>query len=50
MWNVGEGAALTAQKPGIYRSNQSIRYSLSDGSYFELLGKNEPLQDWKKDR
>lgn len=48
MWNVGEGAALLAQKPGIYRSNQSIGIVLSDGSYFELLGKDEPLQDWKK--
>ena len=49
MWNVGEGAARLAMTPGYFYSNQSIGLILSDGSYFELLGRDTPLKDWHKE-
>lgn len=49
MWNVGEGAARLNMTPGYYYSNQSIGIVLSDNSYFELLGKDIPLDKWSKE-
>lgn len=49
MWNVGEGAARLNMTPGYYYSNQSIGIVLSDNSYFELLGKDTPLDKWSKE-
>ena len=47
-WNVAEGAAMLANDPGGYYSNQSVGIQLSDGTYFEILGKDKLLTNWSK--
>ena len=48
MWNVGEGAAKLAMIPGNYYSSQDIDIILSDGSHFNLLKKDTPLNQSEK--
>lgn len=46
MWSVARGAAILTIEPGAYRSNQSIGLIMSDGSYLELLSKDQDLHGW----
>ena len=48
MWNVGEGAALLAMSPGVYRSNQSLGILLSTGDYYELLARGDAIKNWQR--
>ena len=48
MWNVGEGAAKLASKPGNYHSNQDIGILLSDGSIYYLLRQGDNVHEWEK--
>lgn len=48
-WNVARGAAKLNMLPGGYYSNQSVGIELSDGSFFPVLTKDMPVEDYNKD-
>ena len=47
-WDIGQGASLLALQGGSNFSNQSVGMIISDGSYYEFLGKDTKLKEWKK--
>lgn len=43
MWDIAEGAAVVATRPGCYTLNKSIGLLLSNGDYFPLLSEGQRL-------
>lgn len=43
MWDIAKGASIISMSSGRYGLNQDIGLMLSDGEFFALLNKNQPL-------